>query len=367
MKTKCRELGTMLSALSAAVLVLSFPESAAEGMSEGISICLSRVIPSIFPMMLVCMLIVECGLAQKVSPMLAPLSRKLFGLPGEAGAALLLALIGGYPAGAKGVMELYHRGAVTKQQAGRMSLFCFSAGPAFLVGVVGGLAGNSGVGWLLLAVQALTVIIIGITVCRINPVPPEVRKADDNARSVCSFSDAVVTSVSKSASAMLQVCLYIMIFAAVGSLLTAAGVTGFAEKILLSAGLNERLSQAAMPILLEVTGGCVSSAGAGLPVMAFAVGFGGLSVQMQVLSVTEKLKVNRGVFFAVRCLHGAVGAALTALAVELLPDRVMTVSAPLTEPQLSGSPQGAVMLVIMCAMCVLCLPSGSSVRMPRRP
>jgi len=351
------KIAAALAVASAAVLVLRFPSQTAQGTKYGLELCLQRVIPSVFPMMLVCLLTVECGYAGALGRLLAPAAGVLFGLPGEGAAAILLSMTGGYPAGAKAVAELYEKGAVTKQQAARMSLFCFCSGPAFLIGVVGGLTGSSLAGWLLMAVQTVVVTIMGVVICRIKKLPvPEKKSVVITNQTDVDLSSAIVSAVSKSASAMLQVCLYVIVFSAAGSLLSAAGISDAVQRLAGAVGAGKSLSAAIVPMLLEVTGGCVSAVSAGLPAVAFAVGFGGLSVQMQVLAITRRLGVDRKVFFAARCVQGAFSALLTAAALELLPETAITASTDFRPPAFSGSPQGAVMLVVMCAMCVLCLP-----------
>ena len=339
--------------------VMAFPQDTAEGIGQGLELCTGKIIPSIFPMMLLCVMIVECGYAEKLGKLLAPVTRRVFCLPGEAGVAVLMSMTGGYPAGAKTVMSLYERGVVTLAQARRMALFCFCAGPAFLIGVVGGLTGSTAHGWLLMAVQVIAVTITGILVCRIG------KKEEHNDftmthKSCGSMAGAIVASVSKSADALLQVCLYVVIFSAANELLVVTGCTENIIGILTSIGVKSQTAQAVIPVLLEVTGGCIRAVGAGLPMTAFAVGFGGLSVQMQVLALTESLGINKGLFFACRLMQGTISALLTAAAMEFLPEGMaVPASTSLNSASLSGSPQGAVMLLIMCAMCVLCMPSNS--------
>lgn len=354
---KLREWSLNAALISCAGLVLCFSDETAQGIDRGITLCLEKIVPSLFPMMLICILMVESGLASWVGRLLAPAARKLFGLPGEGASAVLLSMIGGYPAGARAVTELYSRGIVSKKQAGQMIMFCFCSGPAFLVGVVGGLIGSHAAGWLLMGVQLVTVTLIGMLVCRTGRKTEQTgRDAETQLPAAVSVSDCVVASVSKTASAMLQVCLYVILFSAVNEISGAVGLAGAAEGILTKLGLPEKVAQAVLPSLLEVTGGCVRSAGAGLPMIAFAVGFGGLSVHMQVLAIARRLGVRQGEFTILRLLQGAMSAALTALLMKLLPDGAVTASAQLARPSLSGSLQGAVVLVVMCAVCVLCLP-----------
>ncbi len=353
-----RFLGALML-MTAAVLVMAFPTQTAQGINSGIELCLGKVIPSIFPMMLLCMIAVESGYARRAGRVMQPVSKALFGLPGEAAAAVLLSMVGGYPAGAKAVTELYRCGAVSRAQASRMALFCFSAGPAFLLGVVGGLTGSAAAGWLLMGVQSVAVITTGVLVCRMKPLPEETLSCAAEKESGSGWSTVIVASVSKSASAMLQVCLYVIVFSAVNALMNTVGLSALTVKVMMFFGMDRYSAEAVLPVLMEVTAGCVRSVGAGLPMMAFAVGFGGFSVQMQVLSITKCLGVKTGRFMAVRLFQGALSALLTAIAVAVLPEKAVCVNASFAQAGLSGSAQGAVMLVIMCMMCVMCLHDGS--------
>lgn len=360
MLRKIKKIAAGAAAVLCAVLLLVFPEEAGNGVSKGIEICLSRVVPSVFPMMLLCMAAVESGCVGYASRLLAPVSSALFGLPGEAAAAVLLSVTGGYPAGAKTVAELYRSGAVNSEQAERMVLFCFGAGPAFLLGVTGSLAGMNAA-WLLLVTQILSVIITGIIVCRARPLGAFKPETQSRRAVSADASSVIVSSVGKASSAVMQVCLYVTVFSAVRALFDAAGVSAAAVRLMTALGVPQPAAEAVIPLLMEVTGGCMASVRAGLPLTAFAVGFGGLSVQLQVLDITRAIGVSPLKFFAVRCLQGAVGALLVSAALTLLPDTAVQTSAVPGSPRFSGSPQGAVMLVVMCAMCMLCLGSESKV------
>ncbi len=338
-------------------LVLVFNKAAAEGISIGIELCLNRIIPSIFPMMLISCVVVECGYAGKIGRALSPVTSRLFGLPGQAGTAVLLSVIGGYPAGARAVAALYERGEITKEQASCMAQFCFCAGPAFLVGVVGGITGSAAAGWLLLGVQLAAVIITGMLVCRKNK-PHSAADAGIIKEQMVdrSLSDGIVVSVSRSAAAVVQVCLYVVIFSSVRQIIDASGAGGMLEAIFVSAGMRTKVACAVLPVLMEVTGGCVSAAGAGLPMIAFAVGFGGCAVHMQVFALTAGLDIKRGDFLMARIFQGTISALITAAVIGLMPDRVsVAASAGVAGASLSGSVQGAVMLLIMCVMWLMCV------------
>lgn len=338
--------------LAAAALLL--PKAAAQGVRDGLELCLSTVVPSLLMLMFSTILLVECGLAQRVGRLLAPAAAFLFGLPGEAGAALLLSVLGGYPAGAKAVRGLYERGAVTLEQAQRMSCFCFCAGPAFLIGTVGAVAGGAASGVILLAAQLIVLPIMGV----LCSFPREKRRRKAQTETNCpprvDFAGALVSSAHQAASAMLSVCLFVVIFSALLAMLNATAAPAlctFMEK----AGMPKAAALAVIPVALEVTGGCCAAASCGLPAVAFAVGFGGISVQMQVFSLLGEC-VCRWRFFAARLIHGLLSAAVTALLLKLMPVRAVAAAAT-PRAALSSSATGAATLLLMCVMCIVCLPS----------
>ena len=90
---------------------------------------------------------------------MAGLTAPLFRLPGCAGSALLLGLVGGYPIGARTAAELYTSGALTRQEAERLLTFCNNSNPVFLVSVLGsGVFGSVRTGlwlWLIHVCSAL--------------------------------------------------------------------------------------------------------------------------------------------------------------------------------------------------------------------
>ena len=132
-------------------LLFAFPEESLEAAREGITLCLDVLIPSLFPFFVLSSLLIETGVAGLCARPLSRWMYPLFGVGGAGAAALVLGLIGGYPAGARTIAQLVERGECSREEARRLSRFCNNCGPAFFLGAVGmGVFGSKEVGFLLL-------------------------------------------------------------------------------------------------------------------------------------------------------------------------------------------------------------------------
>lgn len=346
---------------------LAMPSAAAEGAAEGVRMCLSTVVPSLFTLMFVSVLLTECGVSGYISRLLSPVCSKLFGLSGCSGAAVLMSLLGGYPAGAKTVASMREKNMITEEEASVLPLFCFGAGPAFIIGAVGSMT-SPRAALLLLLIQPLVIIICGVTVRlvtkrgesgkRYREELPGQRAVTPSAGGK-SLSRSVSDSAGAAADALLKVCVFVVLFSALRSMLERSGISGAAENLLEALGAGKALARAALPVLTEVTAGCAYAARAGLPAVAFALGFGGLSVHMQVYGICRRLRIDPLLFTLMRLYQGAVSALLTAAFAALLPADAISAAAVPGEPVsilarlTSCCPAGSVTLLMMCVMWAL--------------
>lgn len=345
----------LLAAVIFTVCVI-FPDKASEGVKNGLELCCTMVIPSLYPLMFASLLMMRTGFAQILSKPLSFAVNRLFRLPAAAGFALFAAMCGGYPAGAAAVKELYSNGTLDLKQAERLSYFAVSAGPAFVIGAVGGaIYKNPMVGGLLFAVLCLSVIITGVIVsCFSREDYCQMRK---NEMSLHNYgAGAFADSAVDSAKTLLSVCVFVILFACLRNLLCAAGVEYLLGSILGIFGISENCSDAVISALLEVSGGCVEASEIGFPAVAFALGFGGLSVHFQIFSVLGDIQINKLKFIFFRLLQGGICAAITAALMPLMPETAIETGA--FDARLNSMPtaSGSVCLVIMCLMAVVCTP-----------
>ncbi len=335
------------------IVTAAFPTAAAEGVRRGLEICSSMVIPSLFPLMFCSLLFMRTGLAGMLSKPFAKPAARLLKLPECAGFVLLAAMCGGYPAGAAAVKEYYDNGELSGKQAERLSYFAFSAGPAFVLGAVGGVIyKNTRTGVMLLLVLCLSVLIVG-TVLSLFSIRENTVK-DSKAKAY--YDNPFVSSAVSAAKSLLSVCVFVMLFAYFMSIIQAVGADRLLSGILVKFGVAESTAKAFLPCILEVSGGCIAASEAGFPMVAFALGFGGLSVHFQVFSVLEGVPVSKVKFIIIRLLQGIICAVLTAFISSLLPASETAAMAFVGGYSAMPTATGSVCLVIMCLMAVMCLP-----------
>ena len=240
--------------------------------AKALALCAGTVIPALFPFMAVTGLLMRLGFGQWLAPYMAGLMAPLFRLPGCAGSALLLGLVGGYPIGARTAAELYTSGALTRQEAERLLTFCNNSNPVFLISVLGvGVFGSVRVGLWLWLIHVASALVTGLLFRGLGrgrrSVPPPV------SFQAPSLPGAFVASVKDAAGAMVSVCAFVTLFYVLVSPLARLGGRLAATAV----GITELFSLT--PLLTCNRTGFILAAG--------CAGWGGLSVLCQTAAVLD--------------------------------------------------------------------------------
>lgn len=200
----------LLCTLAAVFLARSTPLRAAA--AEGLALCAGSVIPALFPFMVTSSMLISLGFGTLLSPLLAPLMA-LYRLPGQAGAAVVLGLVGGYPIGAKTAARLCAEGRLTRSEGERLLTFCNNSGPVFLISVLGeGIFGSFRAGVYLWLIHLLSALLAGLLLRggegteRRAPPPPLAQGSE------MSLSTAFVSAVRESSLTMVSVCGFVVFF-----------------------------------------------------------------------------------------------------------------------------------------------------------
>lgn len=271
--------------------------------AEALALCARTVIPALFPFMAVSGLLVSLGFGEWVSPHLAGFMGPLFRLPGSAGSALLLGLVGGYPVGTRTAAELYRENLLTREEAQRLLVFCNNSNPVFLVSVLGtGVFGSVRTGVYLWLIHILSALLTGLLFRGSGPS----RRSPVQAfpcRAV-SLPSAFVASVQSALSGILSVCAFVVLFYV--ALLPLRSVGGRWGAALV--GTVELFSLS--PLL--------PPDGFGFLLAAFCSGWGGLSVLCQTASVLDGTDLSLTPCLLGKAVQGALSALLAGLVWHLI-------------------------------------------------
>lgn len=331
-----------------AVLLFSFPGESAEAARRGIKLCLELLIPSLFPFFVLSSLLISTGLAGLCARPLGKLMSPIFGVGGSGAAALILGAVGGYPVGARTLAQLVERGECSPGEARRLSLFCNNCGPAFFIGAAGaGVFGSKEAGFLLLGANFFAAVIIGLSLRVFCGKAGGKSPGTQGSVPLSSLSVQLPECVRSSFASTLNVCAYVILFSILTALADCSGLLpGLAQTLssLLPMEQADALCRSFLVGLLELStgtsslGDAVVSPGA-LPLAAFILGWGGLSVHCQSLPFWRKAQVPPGPYLGAKLVQGVVSAVLAAVGAMLFP-LTLPVMAPTTvtlaAPELLG-------------------------------
>lgn len=293
-----------------AFLLIFHTNAAKIAIQNGLQLCTGSVLPVLFPFFVLSDLWIRCGAAGQAASYFAPIMETLFHLPGNSASAFLLGSIGGYPVGARTAAQLYRNGALNKETAEQVLMFCNNAGPSFTIGVVGfGVFQSATAGILLYAIHLLSAIGIGImfrpktTVYVHSPIHMQNE----------TFLTACKNSITEGGITAITVCTFILFFSVIIGCISS----------LLSPSLLSRL---AIPGLLEITSGFQALSSAALPprisfaISALLLGLGGGCVLLQAITFTEGAGLSCAKMLIGKTMQGAVSAAAAYTLWPILPE-----------------------------------------------
>lgn len=336
--------------------LLTRSDAVSRGISDGLRTCACTLVPALFPFMALSGFLSLSGAADILSIPLKPITTKLFKLPGELGAIVLLSLVGGYPVGAKSVALLLSQKKIPAETAERMLCFCVNCGPSFLISAVGvGMLFSKTAGVILFATQTLATLIIGAAVS-FNAKIPEIKREKSSTGGVAAFVEAV----SGASSAMITMCAFAILFSGVLALVESTGITSWLASVL---PVKETLIKAVSSGFFEVTAGCLSASALGgrdaFTAISAIVSFGGLSVLFQIMSCFRGYQVRFKPLILARISHMVLSTAM-ALPLYGVFCETSAAFAPSPPPMHLDENTALIGMCLLCMCAILTLSNGNS-------
>lgn len=308
---KKRRFGAQRAALASLWLLAFFlslyflrsPSAAKISAKTALDVCAAGLIPSLFPFIVLVSVINLSGLSNHIARAAGRPLGALFGISHSAASAIILGALGGFPIGAVCTRELYVDGRITKSEAERLITFTNNASPAFCIGVIGvSLFGDTGFGVRLYICQIAAAVLIGVFQRkRVYSTPSISRRI---AR--VNVSDILTTAISNAATTMLTICAFAVFFAVVGDALCITLCHYFGKVAAALAGAVCELTLGARSCAaLEYSTSRI--------ICAFAIGWSGISVHMQVSSILSETKISMRRYYLCKLLQGILTASLVFL------------------------------------------------------
>lgn len=317
-----------LLSVSLIILILLFPVQALQGAKNGLSAFALSVVPALFPFFVATGLFTKLGAVSRLSTVLRPLMRPLFGLPGQSALPIFLSVVSGYPNGARATAALYEAKQLTQTQARRTMAYASTVGPSFVFSVLAAsLLGNPRFAWALFLPHLLAAFLTGQIgrFCLPDRSPSSGPSAPFQSVPTPVFHRCFISAVQEAVTALLYVGGFIVFFFTLSNLLLALGVLPLLARIIRPLfslfGYPPALALPFLRGLFEMTDGCLSLCATGypaaalLPLLCALISFGGLCVQtQQALFVSPcGLRFSEGLFF--KTVHGVLAFSLCSVLV----------------------------------------------------
>lgn len=292
------------------LIIISSPKKFTDGTISGLKLFVFSVLPGLFPFMLLTKLLTELGVMFKFCGKLNNTSYKLFGTPGISIYAFLMSILSGYPIGAKIIADLYDKQLITEEDAKRMSIYCTTSGPIFVIGTVGTLMFESYLfGIILYSSHILSSFLLGILFNLFKKNKLELKKTNDV--KFIKNKNIVASSVSETINSLFIVGAYITIFFLIAELLDFFKV--FDALILTLSPVFSFLHISPAYIkglcygLLEVTRGVktlsIFSDRIALVLASGILSFSGFSIIFQSMAFLKKAKIKTQYFIFAKFVH----------------------------------------------------------------
>ncbi len=322
----------MITVFLVACLIV-FPNNTIDAALNGLITWSNVVLPSLLPFLIGAEILIGLGVVDFIGVLLSPVMYPLFGTSGEGSFVFAMSVTSGYPVGASLVSRLRQQNLISRVEAQRLISFCSTSGPLFIIGAVSvGMFKNPSIGALLASSHYLGAITVGLLFKnygrtkaisstnnkQINSNNNYIKKAlseliNTRKKDGRSISKLMGDSIKSALEAMVMVGGFIMIYSVIIEILKITGIIKFFTyflNILIPVNLDAKLIEGLISGLLEMTNGCKLLSEASnasiisqLCSVSFLIGWSGLSIHSQAISMLSNTDINPKLYILSKSLH----------------------------------------------------------------
>ena len=288
------------------ICLILFSNSNLEAAKTGLSLWATSVVPSLLPFFIGTELLYRTNFVNLLGKLFTKFMRPIFNIPGESAIAFILGNLSGYPIGAKLACNLLENKQCTKIEAERIISFTNNSGPLFIVGTVGiSMFYSREIGLALLFCHFLASLTVGMifkyykkdkdelyqNLQKINHTSPKI--------SFSNLGEVLGDSIKNSINLILTIGGFIVLFSVIISIFNESQCFDLVGNCLSKFGISSSITKTILAGFLEVTNGLklssslqTKSLAQNIILSSFILGFGGISVMLQVYSVIAKQKLS---------------------------------------------------------------------------
>lgn len=290
--------------------------------------------PALLPFFIACELLSHTDIIDYLGKKLNKIMRPIFNVPGEGAFPLIMGIISGYPVGAKIVTNFRKNGICTKEEAERLITFTNNSGPLFIIGTVGiSLFGNTTIGLVLFLTHLLSCLTVGFLFRfwkfkkKSGKIAYGRLKSNQETKVAPTFGNLgtiLQSSIMSSINTIVMIGGFVMLFSVIISILNNTKIfeiiTVTLAPLLDRFGIPSSFLTGFFAGMVELTNGVsliaripFKAISLNIIICAFLLGFGGISILLQVLSITSSSDISIKPYILAKLLQGAFAALYTYL------------------------------------------------------
>lgn len=310
--------------------LLIFSNSNMQATKSGLNLWANSVVPSLFPFLVATELLSYTSVVTFLGRKLDKFMWPIFNMPGTAAYPLVLGMISGYPIGAKTVCSLYSQGLFTKKEAEILLAYTNNSGPLFIIGTVGiSMFGSSTIGFILLFTHILASISVGIIFGKFLKSEKRMTNADFKKMSnkkvtFSSLGEVLSNSIINSIKTIFMIGGFVVIFSVIISILRQSGAINLLSNIFSHFFSNSEFISGIFTGIIELTNGLnvvsnihIKELSVNILICAFLLGFAGLSIMFQILSIISKERLSIKPYIIGKVLQGILATLYTFVILQL--------------------------------------------------